>query len=137
MKKTTNKYQESYMIAKAYVQEVESRQAVIEKKYIADHGIVNADGSIPGLLYCMDNDAAFEIANEECSALIVSAGLEDEMNTARAALKSAEDRLIAYGLSIAPAGVRSALEREVSRNYTARLKVLDLVFRLDASTVPA
>jgi len=137
MKKATNKYQESYMIAKAYVQEVESRQAVIEKKYIADHGIVNVDGSIPGLLYCMDDDAAFEIANEECSALIVSAGLEDEMNTARAALKSAEDRLIAYGLSIAPAGVRAALEREVSRNYTARLKVLDLVFRLDASTVPA
>ena len=137
MKKTTNNFQRAYMIAKAHVQEIESRQKEIEKKYIAEHGIVNPDGSIPELIYCMEDDAAFEKANEECSALIVAAGLEDELNAARDTLKSAEDRLIVYGLSIAPAGVRATLEKGVKENFTIRQKVLDLVFRLDVSTVSA
>lgn len=137
MKRTTNKFQRAYMVAKARVDSVESRQAEIEKKYIADSGIVNPDGSIPEFLYCMDDDVAFEKANEECSALIVAAGLEAELNAANNALKTAEDRLIAYGLSLAPSGVRATLEKGVKENYTTRQKVLELAFRLDVSTVPA
>ena len=124
MKRTMNKIQKSYMTAKARVQEVESQQEAIEKKYIADNGIVNPDGSVPEFLYCMDDDVAFEKANDECAALIAAAGL-----------KAAEDRLIAYGLSLAPAGVRTTLEWAVQRNAATRAKVLDLAFRLDVSTV--
>ena len=62
---------------------------------------------------------------------------EEALNAARAALKAAEDRLIAYGLSLAPAGVRATLEGAVQRNAAARAKVLDLAFRLDVSTVRA
>ena len=131
MKKTTNKFQRAYMVAKARVQEIESRQEEIEKKYISDKGIVNPDGSTPDFLWCMDDDAAFEKASEECSALIVAAGL------ARDDLKAAEDRLIAYGLSLAPAGVRATLERGVKQNAAIRQKVIDATFRLDVSTVPA
>ena len=105
MKKTMNNAQRAYMIAKARVQEIEFQQEEIEKKYIADKGIVNPDGSTPDFLWCMDDDAAFEKANEECSALIVAAGLESALNAARDNLKAAEERLIAYGLSLAPAGV--------------------------------
>ena len=119
------------------MQEVESRQEAIEKKFIADNGIVNPDGSVPEFLYCMEDDAAFEKANAECAALIASAGLEEELNAARAALKAAEDRLIAYGLSLAPAGVRATLEKAVRNNAATRAKVLDLTFRLDVSTVSA
>lgn len=137
MKRTANKFQRAYMVAKACVQEVESRQEVIEKKFIADNGIVNPDGSVPEFLYCMEDDAAFEKANAECAALIASAGLEEELNAARAALKAAEDRLIAYGLSLAPAGVRATLEKAVRNNAATRAKVLDLTFRLDVSTVSA
>lgn len=136
MKKTTNKFQEAYMIAKSYVQAIESRQEEIEKKYIADKGIVNMDGSVPDHLWCMDDDEAFEKANEECGALIVAAGLESELNEARAALKSAEDVLISYGLSLAPNDVRPTLERAVQQNALTRQKVIDLAFRLDTSTVP-
>ncbi|MCX4310748.1 MAG: hypothetical protein OSJ28_10765 [Desulfovibrio sp.] len=136
MRGTTNKFQRAYMIAKSHVQEIESQQEEIEKKYIADNGIVNADGSIPEFVWCIDDEAAFEKANEECSALIVSAGLETKSNAARAALKTAEDRLIAYGLSLAPASIRATLERGMERNAATRQKVLDLAFRLDASTVP-
>ena len=135
MKSTTNKIQNAYMMAKARVQEIESMQEEIERKYIADKGIVNPDGSIPEYVWCMDDDAAFDKANEEVSALIAAAGLENEAKAARAALKSAEDRLIAYGLSLAPAGVRATLERGVKQNADTRQKVIDLTFKLDASTV--
>lgn len=135
MKSTTNKIQNAYMIAKARVHEIESRQEEIEKRYIREKGIVNPDGSIPEYLWCMDDDAAFDKANEDVSALIRAAGLESKLNAARAALKSAEDRLIAYGLSLAPAGVRATLERGVTQNAVTRQKVIDLTFKLDVSTV--
>lgn len=137
MKKTMNKIQRAYMTAKARVQEIESRQEEIEKKYIADNGIVNPDGSTPEFLWCMDDDAAFDKANEEVAALISAAGLESCLNAARADLKAAEDRLIAYGLSLAPSSVRATLERGVKQNATTRQKVIDLTFRLDVSTVSA
>lgn len=137
MKRSSNNIQRAYMVAKARVQEVESLQDAAEKKFISDNGIVNPDGSVPEFLYCMEDDAAFEKANAECAALIASAGLEEELNAARAALKTAEDRLIAYGLSLAPAGVRATLEDAVQRNAATRAKVLDLAFRLDVSTVSA
>lgn len=137
MKKTMNKAQRAYMIAKARVQEIESRQEEIEKKYIADNGIVNPDGSTPDFLWCMDDDAAFDKANEEFAALISAAGLESGLNAARDALKAAEDRLIAYGLSLAPASVRATLEQGVKQNATIRQKVIDAAYRLDVSTVSA
>lgn len=137
MKKTMNKIQRAYMIAKARVQEIESRQEKIEKKYIADNGIVNPDGSTPDFLWCMDDDAAFEKANEECSALIVAAGLESALNAARDDLKAAEDRLTSYGLSLAPSGVRATLERGIKQSAATRQKLIDLTFKLDVSTFSA
>ena len=137
MKKTMNNAQRAYMIAKARVQEIESQQEEIEKKYIADKGIVNPDGSTPDFLWCMDDDAAFDKAIEEFSALISAAGLESALNAARDDLKAAEDCLISYGLSLAPPGVRATLERGVKQNAATRQKLIDLTFRLDASTVPA
>lgn len=137
MKRSENKFQRSYMIAKARVLEIETQQEQIEKKYIAENGIVNPDGSIPEYLYCIDDDTAFEKANAECGALIIAAGLDAELVSARAALKVAEDCLISYGLSLAPAGVRATLENAVQWNAVTREKVLDLAFRLDVSTVGA
>ena len=137
MKKTMNNAQRAYMIAKARVQEIESQQEEIEKKYIADKGIVNPDGSTPEFLWRMDDDAAFDKANEEFAALISAAGLESGLNAARDALKAAEDRLIAYGLSLAPASVRATLEQGVKQNATIRQKVIDAAYRLDVSTVSA
>lgn len=135
MKSTMNKIQKNYMAAKALVAQVESRQEEIERKYISEKGIRNPDGSVPELLYCMEDGAAFDKANEECSAIIVAAGLENELNAARAILKAAEEKMIEYGLSIAPAGVREVLQKAVKENACTRMKVIDLVFRLDASTV--
>jgi len=136
MKSTMNRIQKNYMVAKALVAQIEWQEE-IERKYIADKGIRNPDGSVPELLFCMDDDAAFDVANAEFSEIIVNAGLEKELNAARDSLKAAEDRLIAYGLSIAPAGVRSVLQEAVKKDSTTRAKIIDLAFKLDVSTVKA
>ncbi len=135
MTKTTNKAQESYMIAKAYLETLEGMKKDIERKYIADHNIVNSDGSTPDQIYCIDDEAVFDVANLECSELPESKSNWQDILVAREALKIAEAKLIGYGLSIAPAREREVLTKAVKENYTTRLKVINLVLKLDVSTV--
>ena len=136
MKRTTNKVQREYMAAKALVQTLEEREKQMEQAYIAAHGIVNPDGTTPERIYCIMDESVFDKANEESAAEISACGLEAEYNAAKAALKAAEDRMIEYGLSIAPAGIRATLAKGAKDNYSTRQKLIDLVFRLDVSTVP-
>lgn len=136
MKLTTNKIQREYMAAKALVETLEDREKEIEQAYISAHSITNPDGSTPERIYCILDESVFDKATEETAAEIAACGLEVEHNAARAALKAAEDRMIEYGLSIAPAGIRSILAKGAKSNYTTRQKLIDLVFRLDVSTVP-
>jgi len=136
MKRTTNKVQREYMAAKALVKALEEREKEMEQAYIAAHGITNPDGTTPARIYCIMDEAVFDKANEESSAEIAACGLEAEYNAAQDALKAAEDRMIEYGLSLAPAGIRATLEKGAKGSYTTRQKLIDLVFRLDVSTVP-
>lgn len=132
---TTNSAQRAYMLAKAHLQALRNQEAEIERAYIAAHGIHNGDGTIPERVYCIDDMETFDRANEETAAEIESSGLWADILAAEEALKAAEDVMIAYGLSIAPADIRATLERGVKENYTIRLKVIDAVFHLDVSTV--
>ena len=136
MKRTTNKVQREYMAAKALVETLEEQEKEIEQAYISAHNIVNPDGSIPERIYCILDEAVFDKANEETAAEISACGLETERNAAEAALKTAENRMIEYGISLAPAGIRATLAKGAKSNYTVRQKLIDLVFRLDVSTVP-
>ena len=43
--------------------------------------------------------------------------------------------MIEYGLSLAPSNVRATLEKGARANYTTRQKIIELVLRLDTSTV--
>ena len=132
---TTNSAQRAYMLAKAHLQALRNQEAEIERAYIVAQGIRNGDGTIPERVYCIDDMETFDRANEETSAEIEGSGLWADILAAEEALKAAEDVMIAYGLSIAPAGIRATLERGIKENYTIRLKVIDAVFRLDVSTV--
>ena len=123
------------MLAKAHLQALKDREAEIERAYIIAHSIRNADDTIPERVYCIDNMETFDRAVEATSAEIEGSGLWADILAAEEALKAAEDVMIAYGLSIAPAGIRATLERGVKENYTIRLKVIDAVFHLDVSTV--
>lgn len=132
---TTNSAQRAYMLAKAHLQALKDREAEIERAYIIAHSIRNADDTIPERVYCIDNMETFDRAVEATSAEIEGSGLWADILAAEDSLKAAEDAMIAYGLSIAPAGIRATLERGVKENYTIRLKVIDAVFHLDVSTV--
>lgn len=132
---TTNSAQRAYMLAKAHLQALKEQEAEIERAYIVAQGIHNGDGTIPERVYCIDDAETFERASAETSAEIEGSGLWADILAAEKQLKTAEDVMIAYGISIAPAGIRATLERGVKENYTIRQKVIDLVFRLDVSTV--
>lgn len=135
MKKTTNKIQEHYMIAKAHLEALEDREKELEHQYIIENGITNPDGSIPDYIYCIEDKEVFDKANEAQAATIEASGLWQEILAARTTLSIAEEKLIEYGLSIAPAKQREILKKAVKENYTTRLKVIDLVLKLDVSTV--
>ena len=127
--------QAAYDRAKARVQFIEAQQQEIEREYILAHKITNEDGTTPNSIYCIDDDTLFEQACDECNALIEAAGLCTAFSVARDELRAAENNLIVYGLSIAPAGVRATLEQAAKISASTRAKIIDLAFRLDISTV--
>ena len=123
------------MLAKANLDALEEIEADIERKYIAEHNIVNPDGSTPERIYCIDDEITFEKANTESAELPEMKANFKEILEARELLEEAENELIAYGISIAPEAERAVLERAAATNYTTRRKIIDLVLRLDVSTV--
>jgi len=135
MKKTTNKIQEQYMLAKACLETLEDKENELEHQYIIDKGIINPDGSIPDRIYCIEDEEVFNKANEEQAATAEASGLWQEILAARSNLSAAEAKLIEYGLSIIPAKEHDILKKAVKENYTTRLKVIDMVLKLDVSTV--
>ena len=135
MKRTYNKIQETYLLTKAYLETLEAEEREIEHEYIINNGIVNQDGSVPKQVYCIDNDETFDKANAECSAAIENSRLWAEIIQARELLRATEEELLKYGLSVVPHPERDILTKAVSKNYTTRLKVLDLILKLDVATV--
>jgi oligoribonuclease (3'-5' exoribonuclease) len=136
-KRSYNKVQETYMLAKAHLEVLQQQEREIEQKYIADHDIVNPDGSIPRASWAIDDDATCETAMAECSKIVQESGLWAEIVEARKLLNAAEKDLLAYGLSIVPKREKQVLEKAVEEDYTVRKKVIDLVLKLDARTVRA
>lgn len=136
--KRTNIQQKNYMMAKALVDTLEAEADKIEKAYIAQHGIINPDGIVPRKIYCIEDEAAFDQANEATAPAIDALGIYE----ARQLLREAEDDLIRYALSIIPAKERQVLaDRCFGRNghyvhVDVREKVIGLVFKLDVSTAP-
>lgn len=137
MKRKYNAEQRVYMIARANLEALESVYADMERNYIKAQNIINDDGTAPEMIYCIDNEETFERINQEFSALPEVKALREEILEARELLKQAENQLIAYVLSLAPAREREILAQSAAANYTTRKKLIDLALKLDASTVPA
>ena len=133
--KTTNKLQEEYMYYKASLTTLEEGLDALERDYIVEQGITNDDGSTPKAIYCIDNEEVFNRANKEFSELPETVRLWNTILKYKDYLKAAEDKLIAYGLSLAPTPEREILRKSAETNYTTRCKIIDLVLRLDVSTV--
>jgi hypothetical protein len=130
-----NTEQRTYMLAKAHLETLKGIQDDMERKYIAEQGIKNPNGEIPTRIYCIDDSEVFDRVNKEFGELPEAKALWHEILEAEELLKQAEEQLIIYGLSIAPAKEREILARAAETNYTTRIKIIDLVMRLDVATV--
>lgn len=86
-------------------------------------------------MYCIDDMDIFNRANEETARIIQENGLEEKINFAMENLKSAEENMIKFALSIVPTGIRGILERGAKENYTIRMKLIDSALKLDVSTI--
>jgi hypothetical protein len=135
MKRKYNTEQRTYMLAKAHLETLEGVQTDMEREYITTQGVTNEDGETPNAIYCIDNSETFDRINQAFSDLPEAKSLWQEILEAREMLKAAEAALVEYGLSIAPAKQREILARAAETNYTTRIKIIDLVMRLDVATV--
>lgn len=136
MKQATSKIQLEYLAAKALVLAMDEEEKRMGQAYISAHGIVNPDGTIPERITDIIDDAVFDKACEEVGADMAACGFDAEYKAADSALKTAEDRLVEYGISLAPTGIRGALAHGAKSNYSIRQKLIDLVLHLDVSTIP-
>jgi hypothetical protein len=135
-----NQVQRTYALAKAHLEALQDEENEVDRKYIADHHIINADGTTPRAAWAIDDDEIANKAIDETAKIVEESGLWTEVLAARELLKSAEAELIKYGLEIMPAAYASekaALQRAAEKDYTTRQKMIDLTMRLDASTVMA
>jgi len=132
---TMNKVQKAYAEAKAAEMAVEAIIDDLETVYIKENGILNDDGKAPVHLWCMDDEDAFDIHNERFGKQIQESGLEAKHNEARAKANEAEEALVQFGLSLAPAGIRETLARGVKNNATTRAKFVDMTYKLNISTL--
>lgn len=129
-----NREQRNYMMAKATYDSIVAVHEEEEAKYLRHLGIVNPDGTIPERIWMIDDDAVFETVQQNRAES--DREYDEVRNTARDALRRAEDELIAYALSIAPAGIRETLDRGAKTQVSVREKLLELAFHLDTRTVP-
>lgn len=80
---TMNKIQAAYMLAKSRLETLESLEKELNHQYIIDNEIQNPDGSIPEYIYCMEDDDAFDKANEEFAKTLEESSLWDQILSAR------------------------------------------------------
>lgn len=135
MRKSYNKQQKNYMEAKALLETLEEAEKAAEQKYIIDNNITNPDGSIPAYTWAIDDDELADKAIEEFGNAFDASDLGRSLQAARIAFKEAEENLLAYALSITPAGPRATLEKSSKTNLKVRDQIIDLAFKLDVRTV--
>jgi len=132
-----NRIQRAYAQAKARHDAIKAANDQREADYCAAHGYKTGDGKPALHVWMIDDDAIFETANAEFSILNEQSG--NDGIEAREALRSAEDALIEWGLSIIPRGMekeRETLRSEGKRLLKVREQLIDLAFKVDSRTVP-
>ena len=128
--------QKLYLIAKAHLQTLEEIHLEAEKQFIIDNKIVNSDGKVPQRFFMMDNETEMEKQCIMFEEIPENQQQWLEIIEAKRILKEAEQNLIDYALNIIPLPQKQVLENGAKTNYIIRQKIIDLVLRLDVSTLP-
>lgn len=135
MKRTSNLQQDNYLVLTALMETLKNKEECLEREYIKENGITNEDGGIPERIYCIDNEETFDKANKGFSETPKMKTLWAEILKCRDAIKMAEDELIEFALSIAPSAIRNTIEPVAKTDYTTRKKLIELILKLNVSTV--
>ena len=106
-----------------------------ERAFLAARGATDRRGQPARCLWQIENDAVFDALEAEYQADPEAVKLQKDDMAARAALIKAERDLVAWALSIVPAGVRSTLAPAAEKDHATRKEIIDLAMRLDASTI--
>ena len=112
-----------------------ARASAHERAFLAARGATDRRGRPARCLWQIENDAVFDALEVEYQADPEAVKLQKADMSARAALIKAERDLVAWALSIVPAGVRSTLVPAAEKDHATRKKIIDLAMRLDASTI--
>lgn len=112
-----------------------ARASAHERAFLAARGATDRHSQPARCLWQIENDAVFDALEAEYQADPEAVKLQKADMVARAALIKAERDLVAWALSIVPAGVRSTLAPVAETDHATRKKIIDLAMRLDASTI--
>lgn len=130
-----NAQQRAYSQALRSSEMAEARAAAHERAFLEAQGATDRRGLPARRLWQVENDATFDALEAEYQADPEAVELQGAEMAARSSLIKAEKALVAWALSIVPAGVRSTLAPAAETDRATRKKILDLAMRLDASTV--
>lgn len=112
-----------------------ARVAAHERAFLAARGATDRRGRPARFLWQIENDAVFDALEAEYQADPEAVKLQNADMEARAVLIKTEKALVAWALSIVPAGVRATLALAAETDHATRKKIIDLAMRLDASTI--
>lgn len=113
-----------------------ARAAAHERAFLVARGATDRRGRPARFLWQIENDAVFDTLEAEYQADPEAVKLQKADMAARAALINAEKDLVAWALSIVPAGIRATLAPAAEKDHATRKKIIDLAMQLDAATLP-
>jgi Tfp pilus assembly protein PilX len=122
-----NKTQRNYMAAKAAFQALEAGMVEKEREFLKE------EGQTETRIYMVEDEADFTRLSEEFASLTKDAW--NRLVAAEETLKTAEESLVEYALSIAPAKIRDTL-RYGCRKAMVRDQLIDIALKLDTRTAP-
>ncbi len=127
-----NKQQKQYVTAKAAAETITRVAMENEKQFLIESRIKNPDGETPTALWQVEDEDEFLRLCEEWEASPLN--IISDVKKTEIALKTAEDNLIDYALSIIPADIAKTLN-EHRQDYNTRVRLLDITLNLDTRTV--
>lgn len=124
-----NKQQREYTAAKKALEKAEAALKAEEKVFMQRKGRTEAR------MEDIEDDRAFDCLLMEFYEEPEIVALAEVVEAKRDELRAAENSLIEFALSIAPAGIRETLRKGASTQITIRQKLIETTMKLDTRTV--
>lgn len=120
-----NKYAENYLIAKAAYDAAVETENEMEEKFLSEKGYTNKR------IFTIENDQEFDRLNEEFAVILEKNGMQSTRYEALENMKTVEEELIRFSLSIVPAKEKAILEKASKTNWKVRQQIIDIALRYE------